>query len=341
MALLFMDSFDHYLSPNDGRYKWTVFGGPLYPILQAGRTNLGCKIGTYLGSLSQTLSLTYNTLYAGVAYKALGTFGPSTIIEFSNCVSNSDSTIWLSHVGDGKIQTQGRQNLTVRTSSKSSFVMNTDVWYFIELRASSGAGSIQYEVRINNVSVLSGIFSFPIRAHPENYDYTLDRVTFSGPGGGFNALVDDIYIDDSQFQGDIQIFVIRPNAEGIYLEWDPIPGPSHYQMVDDLVPDGDSTIIQSDTIGERDMFEMEDVELTGKIVGIQSLILCQKESAGEALIAQMYADGAGHEITIPNEFSPSASSYAYYINVREKNVIGLDWTTEDINNLKFGVKRTV
>jgi hypothetical protein len=325
--LPFLDSFDHY-SSGDMTEKWTTSAGGIVP----GRT--GNCFGGLNCSASKTLSIGYSQVYAGLAYKTYG-FANAPILLGS---MSDYYHLALRHVGDGRFQVQCGYGGP--TSPPSEFVLSPGLWYSLQLACiieNLGGNSFKtfYEAKVNEATILAGNFTRTIGG---GFDGLVNIFTMTGSGGGVSSWFDDVCILEDEFPGDVVVMVKRPRSEGDWLEFSPNVGVSHWAMVDDGVPDGDSTYLFAAGAGLR---ETHRYEPTGEytIRAIQTLDLVDKVNVGTASLRSVMVDGSSAEHVGPS-FYPSEASWLYNREgLRKSPFTGLDWTPSELDAIQRGSER--
>lgn len=338
-GLLFVDSFDHLA---DGQFnrKWTsVVGGGTRTA--SGRTGYGLRTGTWYAAPSITLGGVYPTLYAGVAYYT-GVFA-NHIIRFTGTVPGFTVTVSIANVGDGRVRAD-TTGWGTKSGPISIFSMNSDTWYFWELTATlypvAGAGnaSVSYIIRVNNVAILSGTITGLTSTYADKFTAS----DFGGPGGGYTAVIDDVYVGDSTcgFLGDTQWGVIRPNGEGFYQDFVPNAGAVHYDRINEITPDDDTTYLYSSTPGDDESEDYEDIVATGPIVGIHCNLILKKDATGECSAKMRLYDGVNPDWLDADVFLPSeVSYYDYTYGFKTNPLTTLAWTEAAVNGLQLSVRR--
>lgn len=121
MALLFLDSFDHYASPQDVTRKWTMG----MTAIGAGRNGNGGSSANFVART--TLPGTWAEMAAGTAYRTAA-FTNFPLILYDYQIGN----LWglaLGHDGAGRLYLRTQANI----GAPSAFVMNLNQWYYLEL----------------------------------------------------------------------------------------------------------------------------------------------------------------------------------------------------------------
>lgn len=170
-----------------------------------------------------------------------------------------------------------RGSTTIATSSTFAY----DQWVYFELKVDVLTSGATYELRRNEVNIMSG---------------TGANLADTGASGadsfGFTAAtavrLDDIYILDSDntdgagnttFRGDSVEFEAVVTGDGHEQDMAPSTGSSHVGVVDDLSTAASSSdYLSSDTNGDEEYFQFEDLPSTGL-----GTIYCVKLSASVAM----------------------------------------------------------
>lgn len=135
---------------------------------------------------------------------------------------------------------------------------------------------------------------------------------------------------------------LHPNASGDEEDWSPTgcSGPNHYQCVDDLSQDGDTTYLSSSTDGHTFLHNIEDLGPTTDVVQVTVEIWAKKIGSGNppGLNARIKSG-----TTTENQFVgfvSSSASYQYlsYSWTTDPNT-GSAWSNSAVDSLQIGVQR--
>lgn len=166
-----------------------------------------------------------------------------------------------------------------------------------------------------------------------NEDY--QGINIFGLGNG--VTIDDFYLTEGDIPGDLKIGVIRPESD-VSAAWTRSGGAANFEMVDDDSMDSDSTYNATSTIGNKDIFEMEDIATDVTVHACQALLAAKKDSEGTANVRMIWKPG-GVEYPDPNYY-PDYLTYQFDRVVRTVNPdTSVDWTPAEVNALKMGYEK--
>ena len=170
------------------------------------------------------------------------------------------------------------------------------------------------------------------------------------PGG---AYIDDLYVTDGEFLGDVRIYRIRPSGPGDEMQWGVVGASSGWEAVrnEDFEWAGmgnkgntlDDSYVRaySTDIGKSFLVNMEDINPLGPIRGVQANFVNCKTEAGTAAFSPRYKI-SGQYYDSPITIYPSWGSWYDRVEPFRKNpVTGQDWTIEDVNTMQVGAKRVL
>ena len=354
MALLFMDSFNHYATA-DMTEKWTSTSSTGGGTLSIGATN-GRRGGPGLrvsGSVSGASCL---------ASKTLAPADPTTIIVgFSLTVSAAPTTTAGAaqfRVLDGgttqwslvllndlrlRITLGGVTGTTIATSGVTGISLGVTAYVEAKVVIHPSAGTV--DVRVNGVSVLSAT-GLNTRSSANNaWTSALLGIT-TGPSDTHsgNTDYDDLYILDGSgdapwntFLGDCRVDACYPTAAGATTGWTPSAG-ANWQCVDEPAPNDDTDYTSAAAAGPVDTFTVQDAPAGMAILGVQHNLSMKKTDAGTCTVAAVVRHGGTDYVSA--DLAPS-TAYAYGLVVQQLNPgTGAAWTEAQFNAAEFGYTRT-
>ena len=342
-TLLFLDSFDHYSNAQALR-KWTRWGSAG---ITTGRNGFGGLTKGGIGEPGKTFGAEYAQLTAGLAYKTPGF--ANSILEFWNVVSPRPFAK-LQHVGDGRLRIAFTTGASQSTSAPSTFVLNNNQWYYFEFQASvsavdngDGTSTLSYAAtaRVNEDQILSHSDSLTING--SHTDVKWAEIKLGGPGGGRQATVDDLYVTDTEFLGDVQIAVLYPDGAGDLTQWTPLAGNNWENTKEHPAADDDTTYNSSDTVAQVDLYHLDDIGagFSGTIKGAQALWLVKKDDEGSGAVKGKWKHGVTTKTQTDN-FFPSALGYLYNRQAERVSLFtAANWTQAEIDAMQLGIERTI
>jgi hypothetical protein len=349
MALLFIDSFDHYETADIDK-KWT-FAGDQSTIVSGGRCG--------------TKALQYETQpsFGGVV-KGVSSGSTTAIVGFAINLGEdgqSDTELW-SITNGGTPEIAFRYNIdgsfsysitpTVASPTWTTFtpgdLVRTGAFYYVEFKIvlSASTGSIAMQVNGGSVAV-SGVSNI----NTGTTAWTGVRIGASDFGEDF--LIDDLYIADgsgsapwNDFLGDVHVQYLRPTGAGATTQWDPTGAATNWDAVDDAdTPDEDTTYVATSVTNEIDTYVFEDVSYnTGTdIIAVQVSHLARKEDPGDRALQSVTRLSATDSLQGTDLYlTASTNNYSYVHSIFEENPdTSTAWTTSEVDGAEFGMKLTV
>jgi hypothetical protein len=342
MALLFLDSFDHYQTA-DMTKKWTDSWGSYAIVPSVGRCGTqALKIDSF-ANIDRGLLFSGATCIVGFAFNYQSQYSAGNGLNFCMFQNASGATYaTLGTSDDGSIFWVTDGNTTYGSSSVPNLV-HMDTWYFIEWKYTIGdAATGRSVIRLNNVVVVD-YSGNTLPGAPYNPQAPARILQMRGISNEV-YLCDDLYCLDgsgaapwNDFLGDLHVEYLRPRAAGSQQQWETLVGAStHWLAVDDNVtPDGDTSYIGSNTTGATDTQLYRPTGFTaGPLYGAQLNLYAAKSDLGPKIIAPV-ANG----VVGPAAVAPSFGAYQYFTFPYATNpATGLAWTVAEINSAEFGAK---
>lgn len=337
MGLLFLDSFDHYVTA-DLTEKWTANGSMLISAAAGRNGTAGLRGGASAANCSRALATTANTLVVGVAFKLAGL--TTHIVEIGEAgathvgvwaaadgslnIDRTAAATWLNGVG------------TILASSTTGRVA-VGTSYHLQFKVVVGdAPSGSVEIRLNGTMVASAT-----GVDTRNAGTGIANLVYLGGNCDF----DDLYVLDNtgaalnDFLGDCRVDARYPTAEGASSAWTPLSGTDNALMVDEAAPDDDTTYNSTPTIGATDTLVVQDAPVPGAVfLGVQLSLSQKKTDAGTCSIAPVVRHAG---VDTPLTAGNPGTTYAYQVVPLGTNPgTGAAWTEAEFNAAEFGYRRT-
>lgn len=359
MALLFMDSFDHYATADIGE-KWTEI-----QFLFASFASVTINAGTGRHSSASYRLSTGNSTQQQIALRKNCTAADATsILGFAFTFQASDiigTSGWqIASIRDGSTsQVSLRLNSDLRLSVVRGTVAGTVLgttsgsisagsYTYIEWKVKVDASVGTVDLRVNGASVLS-LTSQNTRntANTSWNSFALGNYDSVGSSSttvnGRSIDYDDVYILDGSgaapwntFLGDVRVDARKPTGAGTTTGWTPLSS-TNWSNVDDAAPDDDTTYNSTSTLNAIDTFVVEDAPVAGAtIYGIQHCLSMKKSDAGTCTVAPVIRhSGTNNSGT---SISPG-TSYAYGLQIATEIAPGVAITESNFNAAEFGYVR--
>lgn len=323
-APIFLDGFDHY-STAQLPQKWAVPG--FATISAPGRFGVGqFMVGdvSFTGAL-QTPAVAL--MGAGLAYKTQR-LGQQNVFCFDE--AGISRRLAMGHTADGRVLIAHPTYPGEAVSARSTNTfLRENVWNYIEMFYVSGSVGVY----VNGELAVSGSIPFiDYGSGPE--PPRVDSVELLGPGGGFFASFDDMYVRDDTIQmGDVQVRSNMPDGDGAALQWIPSTGITHFNLVNSIPVDITKSV--STGVTARDSYTYGDIASDRSIIALQFI----PWSEGRSVIAE--ARIAGFFFNLGNTASMAAGIGFSNKIVTTDPSTGLPWVVADFNSDQFGIAEIV
>lgn len=329
MALLFIEGFDVYdaasqLSPG----KWDLLSGA--PTFTTGRLGI-----------NKCIVMAANSEYVE---RNVSNVGPIIIGFGIKLISSPSAETFLQAEEGGVVnftlQLNASRYIEVKDTGgtirgTSTTALSVGVWYYLEVKATiSNTGTVVVKLD-GNTEISATPFDYMNSANAY-----VDLVRLRGNAG--DLAFDDFYILDTtgatnnDYLGDSRIDPFFPNGDNS-VQWTPSTGVDNYAMVDDAIPDGDTTYVYSATPGDIDLYEIGNMPIgTGTIYGMQVVANARKMDAGSRSLILKAKSG----VTTQDSAAISLSTtYANKIAMFEdSDGAGTAWTKSLVDAAQIGIE---
>ncbi len=342
MALVYVDSFDHYTTITDK--GWIAnFNGIGNGIGAFGRNGTsGQRINNSTGrGITRVLPGSYSTIVVGFAVRSTGWDNNVQLLQLSESGTNH---IQLRTTAAGRLQVC---RSTTQIGSTGTATLTTNLFYYVELKVTIHDSTGSFEVRVNGTTDITGSSLDTRNGGTSGVIDTLvlGDNTGSAPNFSVNLDWDDLYVLDTSgssptndFLGDVRIEALLPDNNGNSSQLVGSDGNStnNYQLVDESAPNGDTDYVESSTVGDKDTYSYGNLtSTTGTVYGVQILPYAKKTDAGVRSIKSV-ARLSGTETDSSDK--TLSTSYGYLPDIRETKPGGGAWSISDVNSAEFGVK---
>jgi len=271
MALLFIDGFDTYATTNDAPVTDAIhtagyvtsdgFGGPANTqVLTDTRTGIGFSLSPVNSNEGGWIARFFPTaagIVTGFAIKwQADQAGAICSLLYNNGVGGAYTQLTLSWNGMNGISCYTGDDVGVYQSPPN--VLFDGVWQYVEVKYSPGIATSYLEVRVDGVAVITVTNETLQHAGAAAL---INEFQFNGPGSGW-YYCDDWYLCDlsgtsfNDFLGDCVVHSLLPNSDAGTNQMTQAGGASgeHFSDVNDVPADGDTSYLNSNTSGQKELF---------------------------------------------------------------------------------------
>lgn len=237
---------------------------------------------------------------------------------------------------------RGINLITVRTgqANRGTYVPTQSVWVNIEIKCVKDNSTGTIEVRENGTSVFDDT-GIDTQDTDGNWKYVGFEITSFD-----NIKIDNMYICDStgdnnnDFLGQLRIETLYPNGNGESNDFvgSDADSTDNYLLVDEGTPDGDTTYVESATVNDEDLYEYEDMALTGGDIRacVLSSLIKLDPSGNKEFSHLTRIDGTKYETSNNLLFD---NSYQLVEEIYELSPdTSSPWVESEVNAAQFGIK---
>lgn len=353
MALLFLDSFDHYATADIDR-KYDSGGGTIVDKESLGnpepRNGKQCLQNVSNGDLTLMKMFPGNIKWIiGVGIRTDDSQGGSAdrdIFRVQDFTEDSVNNVQLSlqYVAGSKKFRVVRGNDIIGTElglSTGTFDLD-DAWHFLEFECvinnSTGSFKAQFDgVEIDGLTVTGVDTQRSVTTIANAISLRTMALT-----PATKLWYDDLYIANGDtpgvisMLGDMKVDALFPKADGNYEEFTTSSGTDSFSLVNELPPTtDDTTYVESQTVNEKSSFDMDDAGNFG-IHGAQHVVFLRKTDVNRRKIKHLTRiAGNDHK----GDLVRMGDRYTMKTNMWETNPqTGSRWLHSEINGAEFGME---
>jgi hypothetical protein len=363
MAVIFMDSFDHYsfasggpytllLRKYDGYYSsssvayWTSSSSPRregssYLVL-AGQ-------GGTIPYIEKSISLTTDyDVIIGFAYRRnLNNYNGNAhpLLTFLNSANSANFTVYASDDGALHGLTWNTYNESYCIGHTGTGMLPVNTWTYIEVRAKIADTGGIFQVKING----SQDYACSVTGADTQYTSTagVSKIRIGGlcsaNNYGGQCSIDDLYIIDPtvgttnlSMLGDVKVVYVLPAASGSYSQWTASPSGANYTCVDDTSPNDSDDFVQTDGVGNIDTYNFD--SLVG-VTNIYALSVTTTLCKGDAYDRRVRGVARIESTNYSSDSSISMSTdWTCKQAIFDQNpATSSSWTVSAVDNSEFGI----
>lgn len=332
MAVVFMDSFDHYATAQIP-YKYDLRNGDT--IVSAGRNGTNCiNLSTEVAYAIKSIPSTGTTVVIGGAMYPVGptSYGNTNEVPLLGFRLGSTDQISLRQTNTGYLTVCRNSTTAIATST---FVAPFGLWTHVQMKvllSTSATGTVEVKANGTTIISLTNVVTATTSA-------TVDSARISGLRNG-GCRWDDLYVcDGGDFLGDCRVECILPSGNGNSSQWvgSDADSTDNYALVDEASADT-ADFVESSTVSNEDTYAYGDVTPTaGTVHAVQIVPYAAKTDAGSRSIVSV-ARYSGSETDSSDK--ALSTTYTFYPDVRETKPGGGGWDITSVNGAEFGIKVT-
>lgn len=340
MSLIYVNSCgDHYATANIAQRWTTVVGAPTV-VAGAGRRSLNAtNLGSHVVEVEQSVP-GLDTYVVGVAFK-MPTLVTNDLIVFKEGATDH---VIIRVTPTGAIEVLRAPSAQLGISAAGLVFAGFYNYLEVLCTVDGAAGVVTVNLNNNNLLMLTGENTDNGGAVPE-----INAIQFQG-GNPSGTFIDDVYILDTVppapqngILGDTRIESLVPIADGAFTSFpvlEPVTPTTHFDKVDDPVPDDAVTFVASELGGHRDTFDMQTLSDPGGssvIYGVQQLLYARKDKVtAKSFMPIARVGGTVYDGAV----NPLVTAFDYYVEMWQQNpdTGPADWTESEVNAAEWGAE---
>lgn len=354
MTMLFCDSFDHYATGQMAQKYNSVSVALSQPSISSSNARNGSQClqaGNAGGSACWVTVAIANraTIFVGFAFQPVANQNTNSYCILA--LNDGATSQLLFYLNPNMTISCYRQN-TGNLLGTSASAFKTGLYTYFEVKATIDPSAGVVQVRFNGqTDAQLNLTGQNTRASANSQVNGVLIGQVLGSANTANTLYfDDFYICDTNgsfnnnFLGDITVQAVLPNANGTTNNWTKggsTINANNYQQVNENPPDGDTTYVIDNNIGDIDRYLYPAIVPTaGTVDAVVVWPYARKDDAGLRSIRAATKSGS----TLGDNGSDLAlnQQYAYFMGLFESDPnTSAAWTLANAEAAEFGVKLTV
>lgn len=340
MSIVYINSCgDHYATVNVSQ-RWTTLVGTPTVVAAAGRRSLNAiSLGSHVVSVEETIP-GLATYACGVAFK-LPTLVTNDLITFKEGATDH---VIIRVTPTGAIQVLRAPSTQLGISATGLVFAGFYNYLEVLCTVDGAAGVVTVNLNNNNLLSLTSQDTDNAGAVPE-----INAIKFQG-GNPSGTFIDDVYILDTTgaapqngILGDTRVESLIPVADGTLQDFpvlEPVTPTTHFDKVNDLVPDDAVSFVASETGGDQDTFDMQTLSDPGgssAIYAVQQLLYGRKDKVtAKSFLPITRVAGTVYQGAV----NPLVVAFDYYAEMWQQNpdTGPADWTEAQVNSAEWGAE---
>jgi hypothetical protein len=340
MTLQLLDGFDHLTAAGMTAKGWSFNSGSntFSETVVAGRLSGNAYQMTHIGNAgdgtkTKNLPSTLTSLVCGCAIQ-LNKLPVAGNNEHLTLQAGGTKVLRVQFTTTGALRFLNSGGTVLATSS---LTISPNVWNYIEVKITINGASSTLQTQANGGP---DVGSTTVNLGSSGITNVMLGQLSIGPADVSNAVLwDDLYITNQSapngdFLSDCHVTTLYPTADGHYAQWTPNSGSNQFSRVNEHPPDGDTSYVSDNAIGDKDTFAVTTIA-GGSIRGVQTNLYARKEDAGFRQVAPIIrvasTDYQGTSETLTTSYVDGTQLYD------QNPGTSTTWTVSDINAAEFGM----
>lgn len=332
MAILFLDS----PTSREGAFKWSGFSG----VAVLTGTPYGGDYYRYQANNTHFTNYTITPAASSVVFSFLSRFTAAqdgnlnnhTIEVFGDGGGTEHMTFGVSGSGQVTCRRGGGNGTLIVASDPSVIVIND--WHHWEIRCVVHDTTGIVQVWIDGVQVINATNVDTKNGGTNN---TIDKVEFFRTAAGEHHAADFVITNGTTPLGVTRVHPLLPDADGNYTAFTPSTGTSHFALVDEQTPNGDTDYNSATTEGDKDSYTFPSLPTgTWDILAVQTALNARRFDPGTKFLRPFIRISATDYVGTSHVLS---ESYGAKLDLWETNpATASAWTQAEVDAIEVGAE---
>jgi len=210
----------------------------------------------------------------------------------------------------------------------SCAVIVSSAWNHVEVKLVSHASAGSIEIKVNGESVLSAT-----NINTDGADIT---PIWYAQTSTSDVYYDNVFIADD-WQGELKSYLLQPNSDES-VQFTPNSGDNNYSRINQAAQDGDTTYVESNTSGHKDLYGYTDIAANMEIKAVSAVTVAKKTDVGDQPLKLIAKQGAT-EYELDTKYLATAYPAAAldgWIKTLDAAPDASPWTPVILNAIQWG-----
>lgn len=318
MSVIWIDGFNQYGGSTSALRDIPEYTGS---VINLSTGDYGYEVRlAFNNGFMYTLDVTQTTLVMGCRFLITGS--NQDFLFFKNSSNNNHCSVVLGTSSELSIY----DSTGTLKASSASLALPSSTYVYLEVKLILNTS---VEVRVNGKTVVSDATG--------DYQHSSEIAKVYFDRGTADQRIDNFYVTDSEFLGEIIVKTYYPDADGTHGDFEPSTGVDHYAVVDE-VPPSDSDYLLGIAADEKESFTTTPT-LEGPIKAVMVMNRVAKDGGLGAKVKNLVRVGGVDYLGSNEKYLGSDPQYLTELLENNPNTSN-PWSIAEAEAIEFGLQIT-